>query len=47
MFVVFIGHLMGGEGVYMCEGGGGGREGVYMCEGEGGGREEGAEYLVV
>ena len=32
MFVVFIGHLVGGEGVYMCEGGGGGREDVYMCE---------------
>ena len=46
--MVFIGHLMGGEGVYMCEGGGEGREGVYMCEeGEEEGREEGAEYLVV
>ena len=37
MSVVFIGHLMGGEGVYMCEEGGW-REGVYMCE-EGGWRE--------
>ena len=58
MFVVFVGHLMGGEGVYMCEEGGEGgrvctyvrregRKGVYMCEeGEWGINEEGRERKV-
>ena len=51
MSVVFIGHLMGGEGVYMCEEGGW-REGVYMCEEGGcvymceeGGWREGCVYV--